>query len=41
MSEKISLDSSGNKSVFLYVGKAIKKSRNIYEIFGKMMVFSI
>ncbi|EDO54287.1 hypothetical protein BACUNI_02295 [Bacteroides uniformis ATCC 8492] len=30
-----------NKSVFLYVGKAIKKSRNIYEIFGKMMVFSI
>lgn len=29
------------KSVFLYVGKAIKKSRNIYEIFGKMMVFSI
>lgn len=47
MSEKISLDSSENKvflcnkSVFLYVGKAIKKSRNIYEIFGKMMVFSI
>ncbi len=29
------------KSVFLYVGKAIKKSRNIYEIFGKMIVFSI
>ena len=25
----------------LYVGKAIKKSRNIYEIFGKMIVFSI
>ena len=29
-----------NKSVSLYVGKAIKKSRNIYEIFGKMMIFS-
>lgn len=29
-----------NKSVSLYVGKAIKKSRNIYEIFGKKMIFS-